>query len=963
MESDLTEATSSAIKQNGFIMDIIKKTFSPEVTRANGDMALWAKHLTNMSFKAHKYGGKLMEAMNYAMSRNNTKVDIVARLQAKVQSYSKLSKADRKAVNDVLIHFDKNNIDYEKEKGFSDPMFVALSDKQREAFVGIREMFDDVKEKMILDIEKEIASLEAIMQNGVTYKKVTQAYRDAKKELAVAKKDLSMRLADNYWSLEQDKKKTDKLEAKVVSAEKKLETARENMKRFKGVDSEIQDRKNHIEALKKENSYFPRIRDKGLHLIYFEDGEWHRTVYENNQSNKGEIAMNRKIAELEAKGIVDNSQIVAEQEQLAKDLLSGKIDKKEHDAMLKELKKTSYLVDSVSDRPEQLFRAGGSDAQLTLMNNAMIEGGISGKALDVANDTIRTMFYSRGWRKHLLSRKGETYVGYQTEDLEHVLNSFIGGFAGITAKAEAAREYYRIIQDVDIKKQPNTYAQLVDFIQEEMRNADITDRISGFTNGIVYHMYMGFRASTALINSTQNFMLGVPSLGDHLRKSDNEDLQKVGRSAGFELKAAKDFASAMGSAGLYLRAKAKQAKTGVFKKPSSLTQAEVDFLDLEYNRIAKQNLTREMTEQLLNDKTALGKGVAKMSELSGAMFGMTENMNRISALLVYKRYFGANLNTKAEIESIMRPAELFVQAVHFSYDKWNQPDMFKNPTMRLLKPFMFALASYNQNLIQGLMLMDGRAKIGFAVAMLLMAGIPLEDIWEKWLMKFGNTHSRALLGNNAMADFATMGLPGVAGIDISGSLSLNAPPMLSMAFDVIGLENMNQGPFQQITTSVVAFLDDISSGKIGFNTFKNHFPHLATKSVLQAYSDWDSGLQTRSGKQMTMDGENIERTATSAFLKSLGIRTSDVGSLKTRMYRDRQLSDVLATEKDALLDRYIKARKSGKNIAEIKAEVKAFNRKVLEMRKKFKRALTVSPITGVSIKARLRSYRVENYDN
>jgi hypothetical protein len=132
---------------------------------------------------------------------------------------------------------------------------------------------------------------------------------------------------------------------------------------------------------------------------------------------------------------------------------------------------------------------------------------------------------------------------------------------------------------------------------------------------------------------------------------------------------------------------------------------------------------------------------------------------------------------------------------------------------------------------------------------------------------------------------------------------------------------------------------------------------------LQAYSDWDSGLQTRSGKQMTMDGENIERTATSAFLKSLGIRTADVGSLKTRIYRDRQLSDVLATEKDALLDRYIKARKSGKNIAEIKAEVKAFNRKVLEMRKKFKRALTVSPITGVSIQARLRSYRVENYDN
>jgi len=926
-----------------------------------GDMSKVARHTTTLSFKAKKYGGALLEMMNRAMDRVNHRVDIASKLQFMIQDYAGLSIADRKAVDAVLNEGDKNNVDYTQPWYSNHKLMKGLSDSQKAALKGIRKMFDTVKEKLIMDVEAENQKLESFLpaDREPEYKEMFAAMAKAGELRA----EIALQVAHLAWTFSGSKTykpteaKIQSLKGELAVELTKLEMLKRKVAKIEasndsvaGITDEIEKNLKYIENLRKQVGYFPRIRDNGQHLSYWneEKGTFVREVFEDNQSDAGDKALNARIAELEAKGIVSVEALGADFQKLESDRLNGKLSEAEYKKEKEELRKQSYKSERVTAAPEDLFRSKASDSVLTMMHTAMKESGVEDKHLSVADDVIRTMFYSRGWRKHLLARQGELVIGYKTEDLHEVLNGFIHGFAGITSKAEAARNYYQILQSVDPLKQAEIYGNLVDIMRDELRNADATDKISNVLNGVVYHTYLGFRASTALINSTQNFLLGIPALGNHLRKAQLESLKKRGHAVNFELTAAKDFAVAMKHAGAYMMAKSK-AKGGSVAKVDGMRPEEVKFLDMEYDRIMKSNLSREMTESLQASNSKMGKVVGKLSEWSSWMFSKTEQMNRLSAMLVYQRYFAEGKTDAMDLEALRRPAELFVQDVHFSYEKWNQLDMFKTPTMRLAKPFLFALASYNQNLYQSLWNMDWRSKGAFAAALLLMAGIPWEDWWEDELMDNLDTHSHKLLGDGFVGKTARMGVPGALGANLSGSISMNWPPIFKAVFDLAG--STEEGPMQNIITN----LWEVAKNPTDFNTLKQYFPMLAVKSALQAYGEYEDGLTNKKGKPMLFDGKVVKRDGWDAAGKALGLNTSKIADIKSEKWRDKELSDKWEERKDELVARYAKLPFMER--ARMQKEITAYNREVMDMQKKFGKDFTAKPITGKTIADETRKYQ------
>lgn len=886
----------------------IRKAFPSAGAKADGDMPKWMEHLTTLSFKAHKLGGAMKEIMEIAMNRVNRRVDIKSELMELITDYTNLDPKMRKKVDDLLYLGDLEGEDY---RGSKHKDYLALSEDQRKAYNGVRAMFEVTKMSILKDIRGEMETIRKLLPQEFDDLKIDEIVKVSDNGKTFIDRDLK-KLEDEKAKVIADLELIDFTPAKfeeqkrqVASLEKRIDRLRAQKKELKGIIEELIEKHDHINALKKNKGYFPRVRAKGQHVSYTDElGEKYREVFEDNQSDEGDVAMNALIKDLNKRGI-------------------------------------SYEIERVQDLPEEMFRTKSSDAVLTMMSQAMRETGkLDEKGLETANEAIKTMFYSRGWRKHLLSREKQVIHGYQSKDLNEVLSQFIGGFAGLRSKAESAREYYKILQEIEPKKTPRIYDNAVKIIRDELRNADYTDRVSGFYKGVVYHALLGLRFSTAVINSTQNFMLGVPVLGDELRKIEDPR----GFEADIEIKGAGSFAKAMKDASMYLMG-----------KNGALTEDEKAFLDLEINRIKKQNLTREQTEELFNQSSKFGKAMAGASHISSWMFQKTEDMNRISALLVYKRYFGKDKKTDSELKDLRKGAELFIQKIHFSYEKWNKLDAFKNPTMRLLEPFVYSLASYNQHLFQTLFSIDRRAKFAFAVSLTLLSGIPLEDLWEKALIEFGDTHTRRHVGDNAGADFLLAGVPGMLGADLSGSLAMNMPPVVDLAMGLMGIENMNDGPFQ----SIVGNLSKLIAEGGDWDAFRNYFPMLAVKSLIQGIHEYETGLTTRSGRPMTMDGDPIKRNEVSAIFKALGVNTSDIGSIKKRNWRDKQLASKWSDKKSDLIDRYISADEKGKKA--IMSEIKEFNRSVAKLRRKYKEGFRVALITSRSIKARRREVKVASY--
>ena len=976
VNTEAEEAYNAAMSSKSFVdhlPNFIRKVLTPNTSKNIGDLGITAKHMTTMSFKA-KTWEMAKDWLKIARERVNFRVDLLSSLQEKSIPYAKLK--DKKKVDEFLILGDEEGERYPPKELSS----AGFSQEEIDAYEGIRSMFDEVRDLLVIDVKTELAKLKALYDeaqynayiDGLAEKMVLERAKNIgsmvdaiNKEIFKAQEQIvkfSSNLEnkklepDQRWivaealsnqqmileslykkRIDMAKQKLSDIDAKIKTIKADLKKTENNYQRGKAVEKEIFDKEEYIKGLENNKGYFPRVRDKGIHVLYTDkSGQKYREVFEDNKGDKGEPAMMALLAKLKADGYYNSDKADKMISDLADQLKAGAITEKDFKLQKLAIRSKQFEVDKVGELPEQLFGTKGSESSLTMMNQAMIDAGMSENARDVANQAIKVIFYSRGWRKHMIRRNDAIVKGYQEENLNEVINSFMQGFAGITSKADAARKFYALLQNVEAKKFPELYNELVEATKDQLRNSDKADRISAKLNNIIYHAYLGFRVGSALVNTTQNFILGVPTLSKAMRNA--------GKKAN-EAKLIATFANAMKDGGSYILAKSlgKDSAMGISKE-------EFQFLNHEYNRVKKNDLTGEMSEAMI-PKNGFSKALGKLASASSFMFGMTERLNRTAALLAYYR----NMNDVIAEDKLSEGAEDFVSDVHFDYDRMNHLPVFRNSTMRMMKPLVFGLASYNQFLYESMWNMvknDKRGLVTMMVMLSLLSGVPLEELWEKLMIKFGSTHMRKYFGDNKGTDFAQMGLPGLAGIDLSGSLSLNPPPQVEVLLKALGIEDYNQGPFQQFVANLVATIN-------GDKTIEKTFPILAGRSLIAAYSEYTEGLKTSSGKNISLDDERVMLTGSEALARAAGVRTTRTTALMERHYKDAEVVKMWTKKRSRLMRGFIDAKEDRKD--EALKEIQEFNTSLIEVKQEYGKSFNLSPITASGIRQKMKDYRISSY--
>lgn len=88
----------------------------------------------------------------------------------------------------------------------------------------------------------------------------------------------------------------------------------------------------------------------------------------------------------------------------------------------------------------------------------------------------------------------------------------MAGLNGWLAKMEAARDFSEALSNIDARQTPNLWKYTSQYVKDMLRNSDRVDRITGNIKTIAFAWYLGGSIKTALVNATQNLVVGVPRL-------------------------------------------------------------------------------------------------------------------------------------------------------------------------------------------------------------------------------------------------------------------------------------------------------------------------------------------------------------------------------------------------------------------------------------------------------------------
>lgn len=128
--------------------------------------------------------------------------------------------------------------------------------------------------------------------------------------------------------------------------------------------------------------------------------------------------------------------------------------------------------------------------------------------LTAAADLIK----SRGARSTMIRRQhGRAVSGYMTDPIERFVRYTSNNSAGM-AKAETANKMFKVlfgeysagkkVEGVDQAKEPHVHRAIKNYIEEQLRNPERTDRMIGLAKSVATFKYLGFNPRSILVNIT-----------------------------------------------------------------------------------------------------------------------------------------------------------------------------------------------------------------------------------------------------------------------------------------------------------------------------------------------------------------------------------------------------------------------------------------------------------------------------
>ena len=496
-----------------------------------------------------------------------------------------------------------------------------------------------------------------------------------------------------------------------------------------------------ITEMGKIKGYFPRVREGKYFLEATKEGE---PRVREHYDNEGQYGKRKK--ELEAEGYA-----VSEGEEIP-------------------------LI------PDEMYARGSVETINAILDVATEnwEPAMRKQIFKEVSDVIK----GRGFLARGIKRGEEFVVGFEEKNFKKILMQHFMGGTNIIVKAKKARQFReQFYNDYSEGKLSNAQKKEISkYVTDMMSPTTKAAQLSAKVRALLFAKYLGLSAKSATVNLTGSFIAAYPRLGMETQFP----LAKL--------------TAAMND--ITVHAIGKGVKLGVDK----LTKEEgpqATILEVEEIRSLRMSLqkgyTQDLyTQELMGSLRNLGSVGFLVSKILGGPMSITEKFNRLTTHLAAFRVFR---NEKGlSFEEANEKSKALVLDAHGLYGHSNLPGAFRGGSIQDTLRTAYTFRAYPHNLLNlyAKFAREDRVAVLRTTASILalagLSGIPFLKTIEGLLAREGITPRsdlKELMEENGVEDLwelVNYGLPGLAGIDLSGSIGMELPGQRTIGSeDVAGI--------------------------------------------------------------------------------------------------------------------------------------------------------------------------------
>ncbi|MBP7231326.1 MAG: PLxRFG domain-containing protein [Syntrophaceae bacterium] len=613
--------------------------------------------------------------------------------------------------------------------------------------------------------------------------------------------------------------------------------------------------------------------------------------------------------------------------------------------LAKKLKREGWKVYSIGEiekLPETVYQDVKSVAAAKLIDSALEKvkdkgtgiAAMNSEILQAVADEIR----ARGFRSTMIHRtEGAVIKGYIEDPIKrHLL--YINNVSGGMSKAKVARMAMSVllgekvmgqqVGGIDPKKDPEAYKVAVNYIEEQLRNLDATDRAIGLAKSIATFKFLGFNLRSAFVNLTS--LLTTAPVAIH---------QYALGGRGSLMGIMKELASAGKDYGSYMAGRKLNAEEMSFLNEMHAKGWD----DPQYTRDAMGTIAKVHSQAW-----------STVMDYAMYMFGQTEKFNRGATILAAYRLARKQ---GIHIETAKDMAKEASDRAHGVYGRATMPMWAQgtNPAAKIGQ-MMYVYSKFSHNYLQMLydmgwkkrnlkgfafatlapVVLAGGAAIPFKGALFGMMGIILSALgYDRDPEKFVWDTIREHLGSEA-EKVGRHGLTGAMGVDVSGSLSIG-----------VGVPK----DFIDLTGAVGGAAESIGQVKEGI---ANRQPMKALEAVLptglaspvRAYREAKEGVSTKNNRPVWDEsGRPLVPEASEAAQRALGFRSTRQAVLSERNWEGRREIERFEEKRNEIYKKYrawVLSDRDREDYKKIVSDVQEFNRNITPMRGKVARITSQS---------------------
>jgi len=603
----------------------------------------------------------------------------------------------------------------------------------------------------------------------------------------------------------------------------------------------------------------------------------------------------------------------------------------------RELERKGYKVEPIHERerlPEDVYstlriintaKAIEHAVQGTSTNDPELMAKFTEELLQNVADLVRV----RGFRSSMVHRRQDTVVGGYITDPNERFVRYTNNIAAGIAKAEAAEKMFKTLAGsfegkgedkkrvggIDPAKEPRAYNTATQYITEQLRNSDATDRLIGLMKSFATFKYLGFSLRAPMVNILA-LVTTVPTSIHQYVMGGKGSITKINKEIA---QASIDYIKAMRGQKLLNvdeQLLIDEIKTKGYDSPQ-YTRDALGTIQRSYSKAWARTLYWAMYIFGKSEQWIRGATILAAYRLARA-----KNMDHTEAAEVAhdasnKAHGVYGKATQLAVGQGTGPGARLAQVLYtFSKFPHNYLQMLYDVGMRQgnIKGFLYGFLS--PIFLGGAAVIPMKDAIVKVVGMMLSAmgagDDPEKWFWDKFRKQFGKTAERV----------ARHGALGALNIDVSGSMSIGVgiPKDFYELFGIAG----------GLTKDFLDAKHFLETGQVG-RTFEKTLP-TSMGNIFKAIRELN-GVTTTKGQRVWNDkGEPYVPSNIETGMRVVGIRSAEEATMTERTWETKREIKRFADIRNSILEQwrdYIVTKGDKDDLKKIMDKINKYNDMVM----------------------------------